>query len=97
MLDVLSGGCISRVDVGDIYLCLWIAVGEKGVYRMVFWYFVGCGHGDGTKQASFSGVYETVVPGYISNGVGSFGLESEACFALAKLIRTIRSPSVRPS
>ena len=59
MLDVLSGGCIGRVDVGDIYLCLGAAVGEKGVYWVVFWYFVGCTHVDGIKQAPFSGLRET--------------------------------------
>ena len=53
MFDVLSGGCIGRVDMGDIYLCLWVAVGEKGVYWVGFWYAVACGHVDGIKQAPF--------------------------------------------
>lgn len=54
MLDVLLGGCIGRVDVGDIYLDLWVAIGEKRPYWVIFWYFVGSGHVNGTEQASFS-------------------------------------------
>lgn len=49
MLDLLSGGHIARVSVGDIYLCLWVAIGEEGVYWVVLWYFVTCGHVEGSK------------------------------------------------
>jgi hypothetical protein len=53
MLDELSGGCIGRVDMGDIYLCLVGENGEKGVYWVVIWYSVACGHVDGIEQAPF--------------------------------------------
>lgn len=57
MLDVLSGGCIGRVDVGDIQLDLGITTSKKCVHWVVFWHFVGGGHvddDDGAERTSGS-------------------------------------------